>query len=262
MTLRYTDVGAGFPVVLLHARPADRHQWHPIASLLAAAGYRCIAPDLPGYGESPATASAPAAPWKDVRETLEELGVDDALLVGNSLGAQTALQYAATWPERVTGLCLMGYRRHDQPPSERLQQAWDEEAAALAREDLDAAVESGVRAWLSPSAKPGEKRTLTTALRHNLERRGEPAPAEQDSDPLDQPAWPTQITMPVRILHGADDMPDFAEGAEKLRDALHAPDIVRVTDAAHLIPIDSPAAVATVIFQLLNRDRDPRHAEG
>jgi pimeloyl-ACP methyl ester carboxylesterase len=251
MILRYDQAGTGPAVVLLHARPADRTQWGQILRLLAAAGYRAIAPDLPGYGESPAAAGGPAAPWADVRDTLDALGVDRAVLAGNSLGAQTALEFAATWPERVRGLCLMGYRRHGQTPSPRLTKALDEESQALARDDLDAAVASGLRAWLSPAAGPAEQALFTRALRRNLTRRGEAVPAEAAPDPLADPAWAAKLTMPVRILHGADDLPDFAQGAQKLQMALHAPQITTVPDAGHLLPLDQPAAVATAILELL-----------
>ena len=251
MILRYSEIGDGYPVVLLHSRPADRTQWEPLAGLFAAAGYRVICPDLPGFGESPAHTTGPAAPWDDVSETLGDLGVDRAFFVGNSFGAQTALQVAAAHPERVSGLCVMGYRRHDQPPTDRLQQAWDEEAAALGRDDVDAAVEAGVRAWLSPTARPSEKATLRRALRNNLDRRREPQTDEHTPDPLSSSGWTEQVGMPVRILHGAEDMPDFRQGAETLRAALHAPEVAIVPEAAHLIPLDQPVAVATVALQML-----------
>ncbi len=251
MILRYSEIGDGDPVVLLHSRPADRTQWEPLAELFAAAGYRVLCPDLPGFGESPVHTTGPAAPWDDVSETLDELGIDRAFFVGNSFGAQTALQVAATHPEQASGLCVMGYRRHDQPPTDRLQQAWDEEAAALTRDDLDAAVEAGVRAWLSPTARPSEKETLRRALRNNLTRRQEPQTDKQAPDPLNSSGWAKQVQMPVRILHGAEDMPDFLQGAETLRNALDAPEVTIVPEAAHLIPLDQPVAVATVALQML-----------
>ncbi|WP_198406904.1 alpha/beta fold hydrolase [Nocardia terpenica] len=151
MILRYDQAGTGPAITLLHARPADRTQWRELLPLLAAAGYRAVAADLAGYGESPASAG-PQAPWADIRDTLDHLGIDRAVLVGNSLGAQTALQFAATWPDRVAGLCLMGFRYHDQPPSPQLTRAWAREAEALSNHDLDAAVDAGLAAWLSPSA--------------------------------------------------------------------------------------------------------------
>src|ERR1700755_1340973 len=53
------EAGTGSPLVLLHAGIADRSMWSAHLDPLAAAGYRVIAPDLPGFGESP---EAPRAP--------------------------------------------------------------------------------------------------------------------------------------------------------------------------------------------------------
>ncbi|RIX28619.1 alpha/beta fold hydrolase [Amnibacterium setariae] len=251
MILETGDEGVGSPVVLLHARPADRRQWTAVSAVLAAAGHRVIAPDLAGFGASPVDATAPSAPWRDVTDTLDAVGVARALLVGNSLGAQTALQVAVTAPERVSGLVLMGYRRHDQPASPRLRDAWAAERRALDADDLDAAVDAGLNAWLSPWSGRGPRQVLAAALRRDLLRRSDdPAPRLED-DPLDDDSWAERVVAPAVILHGADDMPDFAIGAERLRVALGAGEIETVADAAHLVPLEQPAAVAAAVLRLL-----------
>ena len=48
----FDDFGAGDPVLLLHGFPATRRLWAQVARRLAEAGYRILAPDLVGYGES------------------------------------------------------------------------------------------------------------------------------------------------------------------------------------------------------------------
>ncbi|WP_217428598.1 alpha/beta fold hydrolase [Microlunatus speluncae] len=50
-------IGAGEPVVLLHGFPEHWWQWHAVAPVIAAAGYRAICPDLRG----------PAGPWPTTR---------------------------------------------------------------------------------------------------------------------------------------------------------------------------------------------------
>jgi|GEM_PF-6937573 len=54
ITLSYFDVGAGEPVLLLHGFPDDALIWAEQVDALVAAGYRCIVPDLRGFGESEA----------------------------------------------------------------------------------------------------------------------------------------------------------------------------------------------------------------
>src|SRR4051794_37350178 len=69
----------------------------------AGAGFRVIAPELPGLGE----ARPSSAPWEDVLATMDELGIEQAALVGNSFGGAVALRVAAVAPERVTALGLV-----------------------------------------------------------------------------------------------------------------------------------------------------------
>ena len=51
----FDDFGAGDPVLLLHGFPTTRRLWSQVAPRLAEAGYRILAPDLVGYGESEPT---------------------------------------------------------------------------------------------------------------------------------------------------------------------------------------------------------------
>ncbi|WP_353477071.1 alpha/beta fold hydrolase [Streptomyces violaceusniger] len=95
--------------------------WRAHLPLLAEAGVRAIALDLPGHGAALVPDERVVAPWADVLATLDHLGVDRFVLAGNSLGALVALQVAVTAPGRVAGLVLVGYRPHDQPPSPRLR---------------------------------------------------------------------------------------------------------------------------------------------
>ncbi|HEX7452492.1 MAG TPA: alpha/beta fold hydrolase, partial [Polyangiaceae bacterium] len=52
LTLHVAELGEGEPVLLLHGFPSYWADWEPQMAALAAAGFRAIAPDLPGYGES------------------------------------------------------------------------------------------------------------------------------------------------------------------------------------------------------------------
>lgn len=72
MLLPNDDAGSGLAVVLLHAGVADRSMWAEHRSVIAEAGYRVIAMDLPGFGD--ATPRGELAPWVDVLETLARWG--------------------------------------------------------------------------------------------------------------------------------------------------------------------------------------------
>src|ERR1700758_2372289 len=101
MKLPHSEAGDGPAVLLLHAGVADRTMWREHLEPLAAAGYRVIAPDLPGFGEA-AVRPGPQAPWNDVLETMNALGVERATLVANSFGGAVALRVAAVAPVAVS----------------------------------------------------------------------------------------------------------------------------------------------------------------
>lgn len=79
--------------------------------VLAAAGYRVLVPDMPGYGRSSKDLDE-SDPFGDlaifVRGLLDTLDVQKAHLVGNSYGGAAALRLALDRPDRVEKLVLMG----------------------------------------------------------------------------------------------------------------------------------------------------------
>lgn len=97
------------PVLLLHGLGADGESWYYQIQALVEAGFRPIAPDLPGFGASPAplyrwTIPSVAEELADLLSTLTEGPVD---VVGISLGGAIAQQLALDTPEKVRKLVLM-----------------------------------------------------------------------------------------------------------------------------------------------------------
>ncbi|WP_416052979.1 alpha/beta fold hydrolase [Cupriavidus basilensis] len=113
LRLHYLDAGAGEPVVFIHGSgpgASGHSNFKHNAPAFAAAGFRTVVVDLPGYGQS----SKPA----DVEYTLDffvaalraqllALELPRCVLVGNSLGGAIALKYALDYPEHVSRLVMM-----------------------------------------------------------------------------------------------------------------------------------------------------------
>ena len=108
--LHYQRWGETGPrLLLLHPVGFELHTWDDVAPKLAK-GRQVAAVDLPGHGESdkPPTADyGVRSLGRRVIRFLDELGWEDALLIGNSLGGGTALAVALQAPERVRGLALV-----------------------------------------------------------------------------------------------------------------------------------------------------------
>jgi pimeloyl-ACP methyl ester carboxylesterase len=103
-------------VLLVHAIGLDHTSWEPLVPHLAE-DFRVAAVDLPGHGRSDKPMDADyglRSMGARLVRFLDEIGWDDAILVGNSIGGGTALSAAVQAPERVRGLALLnsvGYRR-------------------------------------------------------------------------------------------------------------------------------------------------------
>lgn len=109
--IAYTEHGSGeHVVVLIHGLLFNQKLMTPLAEHLSRRGYRVVTMDLLGHGDS----DRPREMWKysmtafgeQVIGLLDHLGVDEAVVGGLSLGANTALEAAALAPERVRGLII------------------------------------------------------------------------------------------------------------------------------------------------------------
>jgi pimeloyl-ACP methyl ester carboxylesterase len=114
----YAEAGpAGGPaVILLHGWPYDIHSFVEATPLLAAKGYRVIAPHLRGYGTTRFLSSEtfrngqPSAIASDIIALMDALEIQKAILAGFDWGARTADIIAALWPERCKALVsVSGY---------------------------------------------------------------------------------------------------------------------------------------------------------
>ncbi|HEX8889663.1 MAG TPA: alpha/beta hydrolase [Pyrinomonadaceae bacterium] len=110
LRLHYVSLGAGRAVMLLHGNAGFAQDFSLVMPALAEKGFRAIAFDRPGHGESerPVNEEATVALQADlIREALSELRVEKPILVGHSWGALVVLQYALHFPGEVSGLVLL-----------------------------------------------------------------------------------------------------------------------------------------------------------
>jgi len=104
----WAEAGEGDPpFVLIHGMGWSSGQWYEAMTHLGAER-RAIAVDLPGFGRCDPVQRACTPGWLagGVRAFLDAIGVERAILVGNSLGGLVASWFAAAWPERTAGLVL------------------------------------------------------------------------------------------------------------------------------------------------------------
>jgi pimeloyl-ACP methyl ester carboxylesterase len=112
LDIAYEESGApdGIPVFLMHGWPYDPRCYDAVIAPLAAAGGRVIVPYLRGFGptrflaETTPRSGQQAALGNDLRELMDALSLERAVLAGYDWGGRAACIVAALWPQRVRGL--------------------------------------------------------------------------------------------------------------------------------------------------------------
>jgi haloalkane dehalogenase len=99
--------GSGRAALALHGYPTSSYLWRNVLPRLAEAGYRAVAPDLPGFGDSP-----PNLPgtWEHQIENVERfrtaVGLDRCALIVHDWGGLIGLRWACDHPDGVTALVI------------------------------------------------------------------------------------------------------------------------------------------------------------
>ncbi|HWX74119.1 MAG TPA: haloalkane dehalogenase, partial [Solirubrobacteraceae bacterium] len=189
LRLAHRDEGDGAPVVFLHGEPTWSFLWRKVIPPVREAGFRCLAPDLAGFGASDKPADIGWYSYDRHTELtatlLEDLDLRDATVVVHDWGGPIGLRLAVEHPQRIARLVILdtglftGHQRmseawlafrdfvartEDLPVGMLVRRACkhdpgDEIAAAYDAPFPDAAAKAGARAFpglipLSPDA-PG-----------------------------------------------------------------------------------------------------------
>lgn len=108
--IHFREMGTGTPILLLHQTASGSVQYRKLLPILADAGYRAIAMDTPGFGQSAPLPEPPRieAYGQAAAEFLTGLGVERAHVVGVRTGASVAIELAARRPELVGSVTVSG----------------------------------------------------------------------------------------------------------------------------------------------------------
>ncbi|GAA1384535.1 alpha/beta fold hydrolase [Catellatospora chokoriensis] len=255
MTLSYDVAGDGPTLVLIHSTVCDRRMWDPQLPVLTAAGYRVIRVDLRGFGDSP----MPDRPYNnadDVADLLDELGIEQAALIGSSGGGRVAIEFAARLPQRTTALALLCTAVADHEPSARLRAFGEQEDALLEAGDVAGATELNVTAWVGPHADDATRELVRRMQRHAFEVQLAPVAEEYGSIKKDVDL--AAITAPCLLVSGEHDFADFHDIAVRLSKELAGSRHVHLDWAGHLPSMERPEELNPVLLDFL-RETVPAH---
>jgi pimeloyl-ACP methyl ester carboxylesterase len=205
--------GEGRPIVLAHGLTATRRYVVHGSRLLERAGYRMIAYDARGHGESTAPRDRGAYGYAslvaDLEAVLDALGIERAVLGGSSMGAATTLAFTLAHPERVEALIQITPAHLGPPTAETgtSGERWDELADGLERDGVD----GFMRAYGDPPVEDRFKSIVERAVRQRLERHADPRAvadalrAVVRSTPFADPGALERVRAPTLVVASRDD---------------------------------------------------------
>ena len=247
----FDDVGAGLPIVFVHAFPLNRTMWAPQVSALVER-CRCIAVDLRGFGESKIS-----GPWSveqyadDVVGVLDHLRVEKAVVVGCSLGGYVAFAVWRRHAERVRALVLA-----DTKPG-----ADTEEVRAKRRSLIETARTQGSTAVANlqiasligktsrekqPDTYDAVHRMIAQAPAEGIVGALEAMMARPDSTPT-LPA----ISVPTLVVVGDEDVPTPPKESRAMAAAIPGSRLEIIASAGHLANLERPAAFNHVLTEFV-----------
>lgn len=237
--LAYETAGSGPALVFLHGFALDLRMWDAQFARFAAT-HRVVRYDLRGFGRS----SLPAGTYDhcaDLAALLDHLGIERALLVGLSLGANIALRFAAEHPARAAGVVLassglVGHAWQEERPPDAARALGKAEGVEAAR-----AFWGGHRLFSSldayPQAKASVQQQLADYSGWHWREDDRQAPAAAFIDRLER------IDAPALVLSGGLDVAGYRDIADVLARRLPDARLVRYDDCGHMLTMERPDAI-------------------
>ncbi|MDX6640019.1 MAG: hypothetical protein QOF12_1030 [Solirubrobacteraceae bacterium] len=256
MGLASREQGEGPTALLLHGFPNSSHLWRDVMGAVAGAGWRAVAPDLLGYGDSPLAGKA--GTWEDHVEALDAFVGEHALapvaLVVHDWGGLIGLRWACEHPEQISALVLMstgffadgkwhGMARamrsgEADEPFEQLDRAAFGELLRHAEPGAD---ERAVDEYFKGFATPEQRRAGLA-----LYRSGDFEKLAAHEGAL------AAMDVPTLILWGAGDEYAPVAGAHRFQREIPHAELVVLEDAGHFLMEDQPERVAGEIGRFLS----------
>jgi non-heme chloroperoxidase len=254
--------GSGRPVVLIHGWPLSAEAWKPQVSALREAGYRVVAYDRRGFGRSdkPESGYGYDTLADDLQRVMDQCGLQDATLVGFSMGGGEVARYVARHGEsRLHSVvfaaavppCLM--KTADNPDGPLTPEMAKEKSAAFER-DRSAYFDQFATAFFSADGvlqvTEAQRREAMVLCEQSAQHA---ALACMDSFAnTDFREDLKQLTVPVLVIHGGSDaIVPFEGSGQRTHRAVPHSQLVKVPGAPHGLNVSHAAAFNDALLSFL-----------
>ena len=272
--LYYEETGTGLPIVFVHEFAGDYRAYEGQVRHFSR-GYRCIAYNARGYPPSDVPDDVERYSQDrardDIRAVLDALRIDQAHIVGLSMGGFATLHFGFTYPERARSLVIAGCG-YGAVPDKRAQFVAETEAAAARFESMSMAqaaesyAQAPSRVQLQNKDPRGFREFVAQLAQHSgkgaaLTMRGVQKRRPSLFDLLDKIKT---ITAPTLIMTGDEDFPCL-EPALLLKSTIMTSALVVLPNSGHAINLEEPELFNRCVDDFLGsvdtgawRPRDPR----
>jgi len=244
--------GDGPALLLVHGYPFDHTIWRDQIDALD--GFRRVAPDLRGMGQS----DAPDLGYgmeiyaADLAALLDTLDLGQVVLCGLSMGGYVAFEFLRHWRSRVRGLVLMDTRAEaDTAEGRRARDA----AAAVARERGASAVADAMLPKVLAPDTVNRRPDITERVRDMMAATPVAgivgALAAMRDRPGSEPLLPTLAGLPTLIVVGEADSLTPPDQAGAMAQAIPGARLVTIPGAGHLPPVEQPGATTEALRSFL-----------
>ncbi len=235
--LYYEVAGEGPWVVLLHGFSLDGRMWEPQAKELARE-YRVVRYDLRGHGRS-AGFTGPYASREDLRDVLDAVGAGRVTLVGLSAGAQIAVDFSLSHPDRVEKLVLAAPGLTGYVPKDGFAWLAPVMEAVRAGDASEAARRWAATPLMAIPTNPAGDTLMRTIVADNADLWLEASNPEQVLTP---PAIErlSEIDVPTLVVVGEHDLGDTHRVADTLVTCIAGASKRVVPNAGHMVNLAVP----------------------
>ena len=256
--LEYREEGDGERVALLvHGYPESSYMWRGVMPALATAGWRAIAPDLAGFGDSPPD---PPGTWERHVEELgrfhAELGLGRVVLVAHDWGVLIGLRWACDNPAAIAGLVISagGFfadrHWHDMANVMRTEGEGEEAIAGVTRDQLGYILRAQSRGMADEALDEYWKAFADEQRRRGhleLYRSGDFEKLEPYEGRV------AKLDVPTLMVWGARDRYASVRMAHRFHDEIPQSEVAVFRDAGHFVWEDEPERTATAVTDFRRR---------
>jgi len=243
----YQDSGKGLPVVLLHGYPLNHTIWAEVTSHLESKA-RVISPDLRGHGltDAPPGVYTMRQMAADVAALLDGLEIQQAVLVGHSMGGYISLAFAQAYPDRLLGLGMVSSQAAADPPERR--EGRYQTAAQVEKEGV------GVVANSMPD-KLTNRAALAEYLRQlilTMKPAGVVGALKGMAKRPEMGEWISTLSVPVMVIAGGQDGLVPLDRAREMAQRFPHGHLTICLQSGHMPMMEAPQEVAAALEQLVN----------